>query len=112
MSRDSEIRKKVDDWYESLVDELAQNPNMDLEEREEKMRQLQQVNALRVDSKASAEDKAEKAVRLAVDILGIVLPVAVSSMWMKRGLEFEKTNTYTTRTMSWIESITRIFKKR
>ena len=44
------------------------------------------------------EERLLRYFRLGVDALGIVLPLAFYSMWMKRGFEFEKEGTFTSTT--------------
>lgn len=51
--------------------------------------------------------------RTALDILGITVPVGVSSYWMFKGMKFEEEGkVYTSRTGQWLMSHLRLFGKK
>lgn len=56
-------------------------------------------------------NKIDRIISTVLNILGIVVPISISSYWMKKGLQFEESGTYTTRTPQWVSTITRMFKK-
>lgn len=66
-----------------------------------------------IDMKAqqAKEGKALTIAKLVIDGAAIVLPVWASWVWMGRGLQFEKTGTFTTRTGNWLGGNLRVFKK-
>ena len=50
-------------------------------------------------------------IKIVIDGVAIVLPVWASWVWMSRGLQFEKTGTFTSRTGNWMSNHLRLFKK-
>lgn len=56
-------------------------------------------------------DKVLSIIKIVVDGVAIVLPIWASWTWMARGLQFEKTGTFTSRTGSWMSNHLRLFKK-
>lgn len=66
-----------------------------------------------IDMKAqqAKEGKVWTIAKLVIDGAAIVLPVWASWVWMGRGLQFEKTGTFTTRTGNWLGGNLRVFKK-
>lgn len=50
-------------------------------------------------------------VKVVIDGIAIVLPIWASWTWMARGLQFEKTGTFTSRTGNWMSNHLRLFKK-
>lgn len=50
-------------------------------------------------------------VKIVIDGIAIVLPIWASWTWMARGLQFEKTGTFTSRTGNWMSNHLRLFKK-
>ena len=57
------------------------------------------------------EGKLLNVVKIVIDGVAIVLPVWASWIWMSRGLQFEKTGTFTSRTGNWMSNHLRLFKK-
>ena len=50
-------------------------------------------------------------IKVVIDGIAIVLPIWASWTWMARGLQFEKTGTFTSRTGNWMSNHLRLFKK-
>lgn len=71
-----------------------------LEERETLLKEQQ-----------AKEGKLLTVVKIVIDGIAIVLPVWASWIWMSRGLQFEKTGTFTSRTGNWMSNHLRLFKK-
>lgn len=57
------------------------------------------------------EGKLLNVVKIVIDGVAIVLPIWASWIWMSRGLQFEKTGTFTSRTGNWMSNHLRLFKK-
>lgn len=57
------------------------------------------------------EGKLWNVIKIVIDGVAIVLPVWASWVWMSRGLQFEKTGTFTSRTGNWMSNHLRLFKK-
>ena len=71
---------------------------------------LEEREALLKDQQAK-EGKLLTVVKMVIDGMAIVLPVWASWIWMSRGLQFEKTGTFTSRTGNWMSNHLRLFKK-
>ena len=57
------------------------------------------------------EGKLWTVIKIVIGGVAIVLPVWASWIWMSRGLQFEKTGTFTSRTGNWMSNHLRLFKK-
>lgn len=57
------------------------------------------------------EGKKDRIIKIVLDSAAIVIPAGVTSYWMAKGLEFEKTGTFTTRVGQWIGNHLRLFRK-
>lgn len=71
---------------------------------------LEEREALLKEQQAK-ESKLLTVVKIVFDGMAIVLPVWASWIWMSRGLQFEKTGTFTSRTGNWMSNHLRLFKK-
>ena len=71
---------------------------------------LEEREALLKEQQAK-ESKLLTVVKIVIDGMAIVLPVWASWIWMSRGLQFEKTGTFTSRTGNWMSNHLRLFKK-
>lgn len=56
------------------------------------------------------EGKKDRIIGYVLTGAGILIPVIASGYWMGRGLKFETTGTYTSRTMQWIGNHFKLFK--
>lgn len=57
------------------------------------------------------ETKIDRVVNWFINGAGVLLPAVLSCYWMGKGLRFEETGSFTSRTMQWISSNIRLFKK-
>lgn len=102
----TEDKSRIDAQTLSLKEREAadksfiETQKLSLEEREARFKE-QQAN----------EGKVWTVIKLVIDGTAIVLPIAASWIWMGRGLQFEKTGTFTTRTGNWLSNHLRLFKK-
>lgn len=84
-----------------LLDEgILQNEELRLKKRETAMKEEQMK-----------ESKKDRVIKIVLDGAAILVPVAVSSYWMAKGLKFEQNGTFTSRTGQWLSSHLRLFKK-
>lgn len=109
---DNEIKRKVQDLfyispnseeYKEATEGIAKLYELRIEEK-------QSAGELEIKKKQLAESKKDRYIKIAIDGAGIVLPLVVYSIWMGRGLRFEQTGTYTSRTGQWVGSFFRIRK--
>lgn len=66
---------------------------------------------LRLKEEQAKESKKDRIIRIVTDGLAIFVPVSVSSYWMAKGLKFEQTGTFTSRTGQWLSNHLRLFRK-
>lgn len=84
-----------------LLDEgILQNEELRLKKREAAMKEEQMK-----------ESKKDRVIKIVLDGAAILVPVAVSSYWMAKGLKFEQNGTFTSRTGQWLSNHLRLFKK-
>ena len=62
-------------------------------------------------TKQAKEGRVERWVTIFINGAAVFLPILVSSHWMSKGLRFEESGTFTSKTVNWIGGITRLFKK-
>lgn len=53
----------------------------------------------------------EGIVRIVLEGASLLVPAALSSYWMMKGLTFEQNGTFTSRTQQWLSSHLRLFRK-
>ena len=114
----NQTRKELlEEEYQRTMKEvsLAQTETEEAKWAIQKLTELhkQIMEETNVDNKNFMEkrDKVLSIIKIAVDGVGIVLPIWASWTWMARGLQFEKTGTFTSRTGSWMSNHLRLFKK-
>lgn len=61
--------------------------------------------------KQAKEGRVERWVTIFINGAAVFLPILVSSHWMSKGLRFEESGTFTSKTANWIGGISRLFKK-
>ncbi len=57
------------------------------------------------------EGKKDRIVKIVIDGASILVPVGISSYWMAKGLKFEESGTFTSRTMQWVSNHFKLFRK-
>lgn len=131
-----ELIKRLDTLYEQMmgVNKLTlerkkvdiDEARMDLEERkfesEERKRQDDAVykelefklKEREIDLKKEQlhQQKIDRAVNAATAVVTVGVPATCAWVWMKRGLKFEETGTYTARSGNVISSIQKLFGKK
>ena len=75
--------------------------------------QKMRMNEIKLDTEAAEakESKKDKIIRYILDGAAIVVPLIVSSYWMAKGLRFEQTGTFTSRTGQWLGNHLKLFRK-
>ncbi len=66
---------------------------------------------MRLKEEQLKESRKDRIIKIVLDGAAIVVPVTVSSFWMAKGLKFEETGTFTSRTGQWLSNHLRMFKK-
>lgn len=97
---DEEIRKEIEDFdrilpgddnYSMATDRLTKLYKLRIEEK-------QADSETQLKEKQLSEGKKDRYLKLAVDAAGILLPIGLYHLWMRRGFKFEETGTYTSTT--------------
>ena len=57
------------------------------------------------------EGKKDRIVKIVLEGIAVLIPAGISCFWMSKGLKFEETGTYTSRTGQWLGNHLRLFKK-
>ena len=57
------------------------------------------------------EGKKDRIVKIVLEGIAVLIPASVSCFWMAKGLKFEETGTFTSRTGQWLGNHLRLFKK-
>ena len=57
------------------------------------------------------EGKKDRIVKIVLEGIAVLIPASVSCFWMAKGLKFEETGAFTSRTCQWIGNHLRLFKK-
>ena len=57
------------------------------------------------------DGRKDRILQTVLNSAAILIPVAVSSYWMAKGLKFEQTGTFTSRTGQWLSNHIRLFRK-
>lgn len=103
----AEIKKLLDDAIETEI--IYLNSLSDVDNKSEVIKNLAVLHKLRIDEiKTEMEtderherrflDKEINDARMGIAVLELVLPLIFYNIWMKRGLRFEETGTFTSQT--------------
>lgn len=92
--------KKLTELHRQRMEEVKAAESLRIQQEELKLKKTQ-----------AQEAKKDRIIKIVVDGVSILLPVAVSSYWMAKGLQFEKTGSFTSRTGTWLSNHLRLFKK-
>lgn len=95
-----ELHKQRMNEAKMLDDGIRQDEELRLKKREASLKEEQMK-----------ESKKDRIIKIVLDGAAILVPVTVSSYWMAKGLTFEKTGTFTSRTGQWLSNHLRLFKK-
>ena len=92
---EADLRKRELDQKES---QFAAEKKLREEELEQKMAEIK-------------GSKADRWINILLTVFSVGVPLGVSSYWMAKGMKFEETGTYTSRTGQWLSQHLRLFKK-
>jgi hypothetical protein len=104
------LTSSKDPGYEKIASRIDQLIKTRLEiEKFDAEKLSNAVLALTSDSKAKNEN-VDRIVKYSLEFVGIMLPIIASWVWMGRGLRFEETGSYTSKTRQWLSGFLK-FKK-
>ena len=92
----AEIKKLLDDAIETEINNL--NSASDKDEKSEVIKNLAALYKLRIEEIKTKTEIEEKSERRAIAAAELVLPLMFYGVWMRRGLRFEETGTFTSQT--------------
>ena len=70
-----------------------------------------ETRKMALEEKRAKSEKLMNTARIAVDGSAFLLQLIAAWTWMRRGLEFEQTGTFTSRCNNWVSNHFRLFKK-
>lgn len=125
---DLDIRRALDEEYSETLKVVSEAREGD-EKAKWQLQKLAELHKQRMSEEQTGEenyfrfkelelkteqlkvDKFDRVVKIVLDGVAIVVPCAVSSYWMGKGLKFEETGSFTSRVGTWVSSHLRLFKK-
>lgn len=117
---DEEYKKTLQDVSETMTDSeesrWALTKLNELHEQRVKEMQIQsdlkvKEKELRIKEEQLKESKKDRLTRGIYDVAALLVPIGFSSYWMAKGLKFEESGSFTSRTGQWISNNLRLFKK-
>lgn len=110
------LQEMLDLEYERTLNEVADAREMS-DDAKWKLQKLSELQKMRINEAQAHDakkdkrwDRGLKIGEIIVGIAGIVVPVSASCVWMSRGLKFETTGSYSSRTKGWIRDHFSLFK--
>lgn len=94
-----------------LHEELMYEKKFEAEQEIQKKTLEVEERKLQVEELKLANSKWDRLIDVTLGVLGIAVPTATSCYWMAKGLKFEETGSFTSRTGSWISGNKRLFGK-
>ncbi len=132
---DTTIRRMLDEEYRQTLEEISRI-QVDSEEGSWQLRKLEALHRQRMSEQKTADEaylqmeelnlkktetalkeeqlregKKDRIVRIVLEGASLLVPAALSSYWMMKGLTFEQNGTFTSRTQQWLSSHLRLFRK-
>ena len=92
-----EIRKQMETELERLLEELTKVDPCSEDYRDITAR-IKDINSTIETTRADKKNVIFQGLDVGIKAAGVVLPIVFYSVWMKRGLEFEKEGTFTSGT--------------
>lgn len=123
-----EIASMLDEEYKRTLEDLAyvESGSAEAKWELEKLCELhkQRMNEAKLNSEnlESSEEvelkkiqikegKKDRIVKIVLEGVAIIVPIAASSYWMAKGLKFEESGTYCSRTGQWLSNHFKLFRK-
>lgn len=100
-----EVKRLLDEEIKTQFEDLASFSNGSTE-KARAVESIETLYRLRIEENKDNQ-LVDRILRYTFEGLGLVLPLVFYGRWMKRGLEFEKTGTFTSKTF---QGLTRMFK--
>lgn len=111
----AEIGSEEAKWQLQKLSELHKQRMNEQKAAEDAYHQMEELTVkkteLQLKEEQAKDGKKDRIIKFVMDSAAILIPVGVSSYWMAKGLTFEKTGTFTSRTQQWLSNHLRLFKK-
>lgn len=95
-------------WQLQKLTELHKQRMNELKASDEAYLQMEEISMKKEQMK---EGKKDRIIKIVLEGMAILVPVTVSSFWMAKGLKFEQSGTFTSRTGQWLSNHLRLFRK-
>lgn len=105
-----QLQKLTELHKQRMAEEQSERESY-IQVRELDMKREQNEREIELKKEQLKEGKFDRVVKVVLDGVAIVVPCAVSSYWMGKGLKFEETGSFTSRVGNWISGHLRLFKK-
>lgn len=92
----AEIKKLLDDAIETEINNL--NSASDKDEKSEVIKNLAALHKIRIEAFQLDENTLDRYAKIGIAAAELVLPLMFYGVWMRRGLRFEETGTFTSQT--------------
>lgn len=92
--------QKLSELYKQRLGAEQAGTELDLRTQELELKRIQ-----------VEEGKKDRIVKIMLEGISVLIPAGVSCFWMAKGLKFEETGAFTSRTCQWIGNHLRLFKK-
>jgi hypothetical protein len=109
---------KLNELHEQRINELNAMSEFKTKERKLRINELNAMNEsktkereLRIKEMQLNDGKKDRLIKVVFDALGLAVPLGFSSYWMAKGLKFEESGSFTSRTGQWIRNNLNLFKK-
>lgn len=106
MKKVNKTKKVLNELINTELEKLR-DENLSIEDRREIEQNILTLMKINNESDENKNDKTLQYVKLGVEVASVVLPLAFYGVWMNKGLEFEKTGTFTSNTF---KGLTQKFK--
>lgn len=100
-----EVKQLLDKEIKTQIEDLANLP-AGSKEKNDAIGGVAALYQLRIDENKDNQ-LVDRVIKYGLEGLAVILPLIFYGRWMKRGLEFEKTGTFTSKTF---QGLTRMFK--
>lgn len=110
------IKGNVDVVYQETLESVWKS--IETEDVDGKLKMLSELHKERMEEQKNAlaikeqrSNARHRLIQVGVGIAAVVIPAAVNSYWMARGMEFESSGTYTSKTLKWVRDGLSLIRK-
>lgn len=103
--------QKLAELHKQRMNEEQADRERYIQSMELSVKQTQSAKELELKERQLKGDRFDRTAKVVLDGAAIVVPCAISSYWMGKGLKFEETGSFTSRVGNWVSSHLRLFKK-